>query len=275
MFSDWKGIPVGFISSLIIVLSSCETEIETNAPWKDFTVVYGILDPHDSVQYLKIVKGFLGEGNALVYAAEPDCSYYSVPLNVWIEEWTETGDSVKTLIFDTITVYKPVVPDQVFSSKQILYKYKSTGYDYIKAEHDLFGNIISLDTFWLNDKNIYKLKIVNPKTGKVVDSQTPLVNDFEITNPGSSAFIRFVSNPAYPKVFAWDAALNGGKYDFEVVFNYSEVDASSGDTLFKSIILISQIVEGLPGQATYNYSYWDTYFFTSCQTRIPYDDPVC
>ncbi len=273
MFSDWKGIPVILISSLILVLSSCETEIETNAPWKDITVVYGILDPHDSVQYIKINKAFLGEGNAITYASEPDSVQYSMPLNVRLIEQSEYGDSISTFYFDTITVNKLPESGQLFSPKQVLYRTRPYHYNYLHLEHDLFGNVISVDTFWLNDKSHYTLKIVNPLTGKIVSASTPLVKDFEITKPGTNTFIRFVANPSNPKIFSWEAAENGGKYVFEVLFNYNEILAGTNDTVSKSIVLVSNTIESTSGYTSYSFSYWDNYFFESCETLIPYDDP--
>ena len=77
------------ILALSFVFSSCETDFDTIAEWKDITVVYGLLDQKNSVQYIKINKAFLGDGNALVYAQEPDSSNYGFPLTVLVEERDE------------------------------------------------------------------------------------------------------------------------------------------------------------------------------------------
>lgn len=53
---------------------SCSTDLNINAEPEDIWVVWGILNPQDTVQYIRISKGFLPEGDALVYAKENDLS---------------------------------------------------------------------------------------------------------------------------------------------------------------------------------------------------------
>jgi len=39
---------------------SCETDFDVNAEWQDVTVVFGLLDPNNEDQLIKINKAFLG-----------------------------------------------------------------------------------------------------------------------------------------------------------------------------------------------------------------------
>ena len=68
-----------------IVVTSCNNKLNVNAPWQDITIVYGLLSQNDSVQYLRITKAFLGEGDALHFAKIPDSSTYPNKLDVWME----------------------------------------------------------------------------------------------------------------------------------------------------------------------------------------------
>ena len=51
-----------------LLFSSCETEVELNAPYKSTTVVYGLLDPVQDTQWIKIrtdngcLSGCVGRG---------------------------------------------------------------------------------------------------------------------------------------------------------------------------------------------------------------------
>lgn len=63
------------ITSLII-LQGCETEVDLNADYKSTTIVYGLLDPVQDTQWIKINRTFLGEGNNLDYALIRDSSEY-------------------------------------------------------------------------------------------------------------------------------------------------------------------------------------------------------
>lgn len=64
------------ISSLFL-FNSCNEDIEVNAPWKDITLVYGLLSKSDSVHFIKINKAFLGEGSADEMAMVRDSSEYA------------------------------------------------------------------------------------------------------------------------------------------------------------------------------------------------------
>lgn len=66
-------IGLGLLLMLNFTLSACDNEVDINADWKEILVVYGLLDPLDSVQYIKINKAFLNENqNALKVAQNPD-----------------------------------------------------------------------------------------------------------------------------------------------------------------------------------------------------------
>ena len=42
-----------------VVFTSCETEFSVIAPWEDVTVVYGLINPGDSIHYIKINKNII------------------------------------------------------------------------------------------------------------------------------------------------------------------------------------------------------------------------
>ena len=58
-------------------LYSCETDFDVTSDWEDIAIVYGLLDPTDTAQYIKINKAFLDKSvSALVIAQNPDSLYY-------------------------------------------------------------------------------------------------------------------------------------------------------------------------------------------------------
>ena len=97
---------------------SCDHTLNVNAPWKDITVVYGLLNQNDSIHYLKITKAFLGEGNALMFSKIPDSSNYPDKLDVRVEGWeinSKYDSSLKqTILFDTTTITNKQEGDSVF-----------------------------------------------------------------------------------------------------------------------------------------------------------------
>ncbi len=256
-----------------VLISACETDFDTTAPYKDITVVYGLLDQKDQNHYIKINKAFLGEGNALIYAQEADSSNYGYPLEVVMEEYNENGQLVNTLEFDTTTIYNKET-GVFYAPEQVVYHGKLDLAFEIKVVLNISGDTVSIDTFWLNYKSTYKLKIKNPVSQKEIYSETKLVHDFDITKPGFGQTIRFVTDPINPKEFKWGKAENGGMNELKVTFEYSEVYQNSSDTVYKSIELISSTVNSPPSSSTISYYYWDNDFFTSCLNKIPYSDPA-
>lgn len=62
---------------LSIVLFSCKETIDPISDFKETAVVYGLLDQNDSIHYVKITRAFLGPGNALEIAQNPDSNYFN------------------------------------------------------------------------------------------------------------------------------------------------------------------------------------------------------
>ena len=80
-------------------LWSCETEFEVNAPTKDVTIVYGLLEANKDTQYVKVYRAFLGEEDALIMASDPDSIYYnSENVEIRINEYVPSGTLNNTII---------------------------------------------------------------------------------------------------------------------------------------------------------------------------------
>lgn len=261
-------------------MNSCETDFDTTTDWEDITVVYGIIDQNDSMQYIKINKAFLGEGNVLQFAQEYDSINYPFPLNVRLEEYDEDEVLVQTIEFDTATSYKPDDPDAIFpTGAQTIYKGgPETPYkiEYILVPGPPPQDTIGFRKLWLNDNNTYKLNIMYPDSSKLVTSETQLVQDFSITRPfPGQTSIKFVTNPAVPYVFEWEKAPNDEgrfRYEFRLVFHYEELTFDNS-LMQKSIDLVSNVTVHQPlSGSEMSYYYWDNNFYSSCENKIPYDD---
>lgn len=60
-----------------LLWSSCETEFSLNGDYEITPVVFGLLDHTKSTHIFKITKAFMGDGDNLVYAQEPDSNYFT------------------------------------------------------------------------------------------------------------------------------------------------------------------------------------------------------
>ncbi|TAH43585.1 MAG: DUF4249 family protein [Bacteroidetes bacterium] len=185
------------ISLVSIVFSSCKTDFELNAPYKETMVIYGFLNANDSVQYIRISKGFLGEGNALIMAQQSDSINYADVLNVRMEEIVN-GNVINTFVLSRVDT----IPKEAG-----LFAYPYQVY-YRLSNHNL--NAIAL----------YRLTAENRETGYKATSITRVVNDIvNITNP-SIAEVNFASTGQFSVKFS--PVNNGRIYDLVIRFHYTE-----------------------------------------------------
>ncbi|MEO0900101.1 MAG: hypothetical protein AAFY71_27040 [Bacteroidota bacterium] len=98
---------------------SCSTEVDLNAPQKDIWVVYGVLDQSDSVQYIRISRGFLIEGDALEFARNNNLSEKGLQVKL-------TGNNVEYIAEQVDSI--PTLPqDGLFYPFTSLYKIETAG----------------------------------------------------------------------------------------------------------------------------------------------------
>ncbi len=209
-----KKISILFI--LIAVLSSCSTDFDTDAPWKETMVVYGFLNPNDAVQYIRISKAFLGEGNALVMAQQPDSIYFRDSLDVKIERFQNSAllEGYQLTLCASTEVPKDA---GVFSAPyQAVYKY----------EHSLHPSST-------NDGSIYKLTIRNKTTGNVVTASTKIIENFSVSVPNATSLYKF--NSPYGLTWKFRSSALGKVYGVSQKINYVETSTSTNDTVSKSI----------------------------------------
>ncbi|MCX7862123.1 MAG: DUF4249 domain-containing protein [Bacteroidales bacterium] len=222
----------------------CNNELDVNDEWKDYTIVYGLLNPNDNQQIIRISKSFLGYGNAYQMAQTTDSIYYQKPLNVKLEEWVN-GNLQKTIY---------LTKDSIIPRDSGLFAFQKNYY-YVTNEA-------------LNSTAIYKLII--DIDGKIVSSETNMINDFPFINIPSmfsfsttSTFKFSFRTPAYARIF--QAYLR---------FFYYEITHS--DTVKKMIEIPfgKHIANTINGNEIVNYEYPGINFYSSIGTKIKDSDSV-
>ena len=61
----------------VVLIASCDNELDITADWNDVPVVYGILNSQDSNHYIKLNKVSLGQGDVMSMAQEFDSIHYN------------------------------------------------------------------------------------------------------------------------------------------------------------------------------------------------------
>lgn len=199
-------------TTLAILVTSCSTDFEVNAPWQDKTVIFGMLDQSDTAQYIKINKAFLGEDDAYNMAAVSDSFNYE-NLNVTLNRYNVDEELVQTI---------PLYP-----SNDVI---KDTG---IFADDN---NILYKTTSRIRRNAHYKLVVEVPGTGKVVTADTYTIDTFKIERPlyiqsGPEIAINFAQTS--PLVIYWYPATNAKICYVTIYFNYYDIEGT--DTTLQQI----------------------------------------
>ncbi|GIS08011.1 MAG: hypothetical protein CM15mP112_01230 [Flavobacteriales bacterium] len=67
-----------FTILICMILCSCETDFDVTASYKDTMVVYGLLDPTQELQSIRINKSYLGREDAVTMGENYDSIQYPV-----------------------------------------------------------------------------------------------------------------------------------------------------------------------------------------------------
>ena len=160
---------------------SCETDIKVNAEPTDITVVYGLIDPADTVHYLKINKAFLGDGNALDLAADAsNYDYAEGEISVTIQASNGNAYSL-TRVTNEIPKNEGVFDN----TTNVLYKFIEPG---------------------INKDLTYTLKILNSGLDKEITAVTKIIGSSSVATPKVTNTLSF-----------WSGGVSSGKYVSETV----------------------------------------------------------
>lgn len=214
-----KKIALQFLAIGTIVFSiSCSTEIDVTAPWRDVTVVYGLLDNTVDTQYIRVNRAFLGDEDASVMAQFPDSFNYK-NISVIVEEYDKNDILKRTISCQKVNHIK-MEPGYFSNENNILYSFPSTE-----------GSLT------MQSDNYYKLIITNNDIGKTVTAETPLVNNIKVTKPyTTNSLISYANNlgETLTQLTEITTGKNAKVYEVEYFFNYKEI-YTNNDTIDRRI----------------------------------------
>ena len=228
----------------VVLLTACSKDFNSNAPYRDATIVYGIINADDGVQYVKIYKGFLTNDNAYEAAQIYDSLYYFDKITVVLEEYSN-GRQISSHLLDTTTAIPRDLDGDMSAPKQMLYVIDQP----------------------INIANTYKLVITNKETGRVVTAETTVVGETMITSPSAQELNITYSNT---NTIKYKAAENAAAYIIVQTFNYIEQDKTTGVTTLKSL---HRKVTPSPVTST-NYQYVPSALYDFICTSIEVDNTV-
>jgi len=195
---------------------SCDKDLQINDDYKDITIVYGLINPNDSLSYIRIEKAFLTDGDIYQAAQIPDSNLYSHKLEVVLYD----GDGDAVVTFDTVTIYN-----------------KEEGVFYAPVMKVYYAETKDL----LNEEDTYTLKIKNPKTGLEQVAKTKLINGQSIKISYPNYKIDFTKNKDIKFTSKKDIRL----YQVNIRFHYEEININTHDT---SMFYVDWLQGGIKSQ---------------------------
>ena len=245
----YKLLIVCLIASLF-GLSSCSKDFDSNASYKDVTIVYGILNPDEHDHYIKIYKGFLTPENAYEAAKEYDSLYYFDQIDVVMEEYLNdrlTASYPLEMIEDT----SRDVEGDFSAPKQVLYHFSAE----------------------LNPDAMYKLVITNKETGRVVTAETDVIGNFYLRTPSNNVLQVGIHSTQNADV-KFATPRHAKSYEVYQTFYYIERNRITHQEVTKSIrrkLNSGSIYESLQDQSC---SYIPAQLLNVIASQVPQDPNI-
>jgi len=177
-----------YISVLCLGLfTSCKNDLEVLAPGKESVSVYGVLNPNEAVQNIRINKVFLTEGDALLAGQDPSAvNYGQGELLVTLQRFSsEASDAPILTTVGNNTKKEIVLTETVVTTKS--------------------GSFSDQQRIWqttdkLYNSGYYKLTIKNISSGAEFTAKTAMIDSVKTTgNPQPMPILYIPANPAaYP-----------------------------------------------------------------------------
>ncbi len=224
---------------LVTLFSSCKQDFDITSDYKEIPVVYGLLNHQENTHYIRIQKGFLIDGNALVAAGVADSVYYPDVLTVKLVPYfngNPSGTPFTLTRVDGDNLGLPKDSGTFANSPNILYTFNGA----------------------LDVNKTYRLEVSNGDNGykfksrKNEDSlEITLVKDFLIIAPFKKGDKISLQNEPSAYSIKWYDAENAGIYDVNVRFFYKEYKLSDNslyrDTFVDIPFLKSYLVDYASG----------------------------
>lgn len=199
------------IQSLLLIssitsLMACNDKLKIAAPYKNITVVYGLLNKADTAHYIRIQKAYMDENQSAIEMAKVSDSNFYRSLNVVIKEYTSGGSLVTTIPLIKVDLANEGYPKDsgaFFETPNYAYKFK----------------------YPLNSDYTYRLVITNTETGNVDSSFTNIVNDADSSAFGVVEWRNGASQRInFPKVLRDNGKLDETNYSTNIPANVGVVE---------------------------------------------------
>ena len=238
--------------SAMLFTNSCKNDFEVNGKWKEVMVIYGLLNPADAVQYIKINKAFLGKGNAYDMAMVPDSFIYKPgEIEARLERWNNETVSQTIILERDSSIAKD--PGTFANVPNILYK--------------------TNEPIHQDDGSTYKLVVTNLISGTSAkgNASTPVVGKISLISPNANQTLDW-TNPKSAVKIKWNTASGGKIYQLTIRFHYKQIGKTAlYDTLYTYAdwVFQNQISANTGGNEDLEQAMMGSEFYKFIEAKIP------
>lgn len=200
-------------------LTACSNDFDLTEDWKDITVVYGLLDQSQDVQYIRIEKAFLDPKTSAITIAQIADSLYYDNIEVQLQAFLPNGTGG-----NAYTLQRVNAEDEGFTRADGIFA-TSPNYLY-KFTQPL-------------DQNLTYRLVITKNDGEEVKAETRICEDFDITSPfDTTTALRFKSGAE--TIFRWNAKSNTKFFNTKLLIHIKEAP-SANPTNFTTRTLVWKI----------------------------------
>ena len=228
---------------LISIFAACTENVDLYSDGQPTPVVYCLLDPSDSIQYIRIGRSYQGGSADVRISPDPDSTVWNITHEVYIEEYT--GD-VKG------NTYR-FAPDS-----------------FIKKDSGFFPvtNLrIYSSSFKPDPGKSYQLYVYFPDLNKMVSSKIMIHGVPVIEDPLPLSIRKINFEPGQPFVIRWLPGENTGVY--ELIFRLYYRDSSATGEEFNSADYSSGGIFDLKTDQLQEYGMGGPAFYDAMAKNIP------
>jgi len=193
-----KRIAIALLLIIPFLHNACKNDIDLLTDYKEQIVCFGILNPDDTVHYIRVSKVFVGEGSALEFAQIQD-SIQLTPAQMEVR--------ISRIQNGTESQFWILSPDTSIPREEGIFLYPQ--------------QIVYRGAFpVLTDGSTYKITITDLVSGYSTWSETTVVKDVQHNSPTGFQFMNFEDAGSIGFVFT--SGLHARRYSLKLRFWYDE-----------------------------------------------------
>jgi len=211
------------VLAILFLLSSCANDLDLNEGWKDIPIVYGIIEPSDTAQYIRVERALTNaKTSALELAKNADSLYY---------------DEVEVSLLKG-------------SDKYVLERVDGNLEGY-QREEGLFVDdpnyLYKINTSELNleGNELVRLNIKRPGIEKPVEAVVKTLGHYFFNKPRPDNPHKINWSYATYETIRWTNSKNAVEYEVYVVTHYKEKSKSDPDAVFVAKKDVWRVAKGV------------------------------